>query len=214
MIRARNLFRLAARRGFLRVAAAAVLLPMLGGCFATTKHVEMVQADLTKRSAWTDEQVASLQREITQVRAENDALRLRMDDMSDQLASLGGEVSTRISELEETDRQVTSRVQQATERTAAVGTDQEKNREELMARMNVILDEVVKENKRLLDRITALESNAYTFGRTHEVKAGESLAGIAAKYGLTADAIAQANGISDANLIQVGQQLLIPGVSP
>ncbi len=202
-----------ARRGWFRVAAAAVLPLLLGGCFATTKHVEMVEADLTKRSAWTDEQVESLQQEIAQVRSENEALRLRMDDMSDQLASLGGEVSNRITELEAADRRVTSQVRETAEQAAAVGTDQEKSREELLARMNVILDEVVKENQRLLKRIQSLESSAYTFGRVHVVEAGESLASIASRYGITASDIAQANQLSDANVIQVGQQLLIPGVA-
>jgi len=46
---------------------------------------------------------------------------------------------------------------------------------------------------------------------THVVQSGETLGLIAGKYGTTVDAIVQANGLSDANYIYVGQQLIIPG---
>jgi LysM repeat protein len=45
---------------------------------------------------------------------------------------------------------------------------------------------------------------------THVVKAGEKLATIARKYGVTVGAIATANNISDPGKIQAGQQLIIP----
>ncbi len=44
----------------------------------------------------------------------------------------------------------------------------------------------------------------------HTVSRGETLAGIAARYGTTASAISRANGISDPNLIYTGQRLKIP----
>ena len=42
------------------------------------------------------------------------------------------------------------------------------------------------------------------------MKAGDQLARIAAKYGVTVAAIQKANGIKDPNLIKVGQKLIIP----
>jgi LysM repeat protein len=49
----------------------------------------------------------------------------------------------------------------------------------------------------------------------HVVQAGQTLASIAARYGVTASAIASANGIVNSNLIYVGQKLTIPaGGSP
>ncbi len=44
----------------------------------------------------------------------------------------------------------------------------------------------------------------------HVVRSGETLTIIAQKYGVTVDAIAQANGLSNADAIFVGQQLVIP----
>jgi lipoprotein NlpD len=44
----------------------------------------------------------------------------------------------------------------------------------------------------------------------HKVSAGENLYRIALQYGLTADELAMANGISDARSLAVGQELIIP----
>ena len=45
---------------------------------------------------------------------------------------------------------------------------------------------------------------------THTVLQGESLLGIASQYGVTLDALAAANGITNANRVFVGQVLEIP----
>ena len=45
---------------------------------------------------------------------------------------------------------------------------------------------------------------------THTVQPGENLFRIALRYGLTADQVAAANGMTDPTLIYVGQQLIIP----
>jgi LysM repeat protein len=44
----------------------------------------------------------------------------------------------------------------------------------------------------------------------YTVRAGDSLAAIALAYGVTVEAIVEANGIADANRIDVGQRLIIP----
>lgn len=46
--------------------------------------------------------------------------------------------------------------------------------------------------------------------RIHVVQQGETLTEIAAMYGVTADEIAQANGLDNPNAISVGQALVIP----
>ena len=47
----------------------------------------------------------------------------------------------------------------------------------------------------------------------HIVVAGDTLLGIASDYRVTINQLAEANGIADPNLIQVGQKLVIPGQS-
>jgi LysM repeat protein len=52
------------------------------------------------------------------------------------------------------------------------------------------------------------QSNTY-----YVVNRGDTLTAIAARYGTTAQALVEANGLASANLIYVGQRLLIPGGS-
>ncbi len=46
--------------------------------------------------------------------------------------------------------------------------------------------------------------------RKHVVQAGETLLGIAVQYNTTTEAIMEANNLSDANFLRVGQELVIP----
>ncbi len=46
---------------------------------------------------------------------------------------------------------------------------------------------------------------------TYVVQAGDTLSVIAEQFGLTVEAISAANGITDVNTIQPGQELIIPG---
>ncbi len=48
-------------------------------------------------------------------------------------------------------------------------------------------------------------------GQYHVVQAGETLGAIAKRYGMTAEQLAQLNGIRNASLIKVGQKLLVAG---
>jgi hypothetical protein len=48
----------------------------------------------------------------------------------------------------------------------------------------------------------------------HLGQPGDSLSAIARRYGLSVKELVQANGIEDANVIRVGQELVIPGPTP
>jgi len=50
-------------------------------------------------------------------------------------------------------------------------------------------------------------------GVVHIVQSGQGLFEIASIYGVTPDEIAQANNLVDSNMLRVGQELIIPGVS-
>ena len=51
-----------------------------------------------------------------------------------------------------------------------------------------------------------------TTSASHTVKRGESLGGIAKKYGVSTSTLARTNKLRNANLIEVGDRLVIPGV--
>jgi LysM repeat protein len=48
----------------------------------------------------------------------------------------------------------------------------------------------------------------------HIIQFGDALSTIAEQYGVSVEALMEANGLNDANLIQVGQRLTIPGPTP
>lgn len=48
----------------------------------------------------------------------------------------------------------------------------------------------------------------------HTVVSGETLGGIAVKYGVSVEAIMEANGLTDAGYIRAGQELIIPLGAP
>src|SRR5215471_11349588 len=54
---------------------------------------------------------------------------------------------------------------------------------------------------------------AQSSGTTYTVQPGDNLYRIGLKFGVSADALAKANGIVNPNIIIVGQKLIIPGVS-
>lgn len=58
-------------------------------------------------------------------------------------------------------------------------------------------------------RVDSAKATAPTSNATHTVQPGETLSGIAAKYGTTYQAIAQMNGIANPNLIYPGQVLKV-----
>jgi LysM repeat protein len=62
-------------------------------------------------------------------------------------------------------------------------------------------------------RLTIPSTGAAASGNVYVVQAGDTLGGIAARYGTTVQAIAQANGIANVQFIYAGQRLSITGSS-
>lgn len=59
----------------------------------------------------------------------------------------------------------------------------------------------------------AAGSSSSGSGKTHKVSAGETLSGIAKRYGVSTVSLAQANGISHRAMVKVGQVLNLPAAS-
>ena len=57
--------------------------------------------------------------------------------------------------------------------------------------------------------IQAIVNAAKKKEKTYVVKAGDTLSGIAAKYGTTVEKLCERNGIRDKNLIRTGQKLYV-----
>ena len=82
--------------------------------------------------------------------------------------------------------------------------------EKLAARTNAALDSIAK-GSRGPAPAASFSDDFPKEGVPHVVQAGDSLSGIARKYGAKPQDIINANKITDASKIQVGQTLFIPG---
>ena len=69
---------------------------------------------------------------------------------------------------------------------------------------------LVRIGQRLTVPATGAAAPAAPAAASHTVAAGDTLGGIARRYGTTTAALATANQISDANLVRIGQRLTIP----
>ena len=82
---------------------------------------------------------------------------------------------------------------------------------EALAAANGIVGDRIYAGTRLLLTSPGSFAPAASGAGSHTVKSGETLGKIAAKYGTTISAIAEANGISNPNLVRLGAVLAIPG---
>lgn len=176
------------------------------GGIAVKKDVWDAQDDFERRQAALSEKVLQIENRITAIEEENAAQRHEMGEMSRQLSELDTDFSRGVEALRNGLEQLGIELEG---RIRGVDSSREADREDVLERMQIILDEVTAENRRLRSEIESLRT-AVASGGTHKVERGETLASIAAEYGVTVAAIVEANGISNPNLIAVGQELVIP----
>lgn len=60
---------------------------------------------------------------------------------------------------------------------------------------------------------TSSKSSGPSSSRTHTVRSGETLGGIAKKYGVTTESLGAANGLGNKTTIRIGQVLKVPGAA-
>jgi len=206
--------RRAARRTRLAIGLGLLLLSGLGlvlsGCgtggIAVKKDVWDAQNDFERRQAALSEKVLQMENRITAIEEENAAQRHQMGEISRQLSELDADFSRGIEALRDGQQQLGIELEG---RIRGVDNDREADRDDIIERMEIILDEVTTENRRLREEIEGLRTAVASGGR-HVVQRGETLASIAAQYGVTVADIVGANGIANPNIISVGQELVIP----
>lgn len=182
----------------------------LSGCgtggIAVKKDVWDAQDDFERRQAALSEKVLQMENRITAIEEENAAQRHQMGEISKQLSELDADVSRGIEALRDGQQQLGIELEG---RIRGVDSGREADRADMIERMEIILDEVTTENRRLRGEIESVRSAVASGGR-HVVQRGETLASIATQHGVTVADIVTANGIANPNLIAVGQELVIP----
>jgi LysM repeat protein len=194
----------------LAVLAVCVSLTSCGtGGLAVKRDVWEAEEGFERRQAGLSEKVLHMEGRIAALEEETGALRYQLDQISQQLSGLDSDFARGLEAVREGQQQLGIELEG---QIRTVDSGRQEDKDALLRRMEIILDEVTRENKQLRADVEALRESVASMatGYSHEVKRGETLAQIAQQYGVSIEAIAQANGISNPNLISVGQVLTIP----
>jgi colicin import membrane protein len=194
------------------VLCGAVALGVAGcgtGGLAVKRDVWEAEENFSQGQAKLSEKVLYLEGRVSALEEENSALKYQLEQAQNALAGLDTDFSRGLEAVRTGQEQLGIELEG---RIRSVDTGRQEDRDDLLTRMQIILDEVTKENARLREDVEALRTSVASMatGYTHEVKRGETLAGIAQQYGVSVAAIAEANGITNPNLISVGKVLTIP----
>jgi LysM repeat protein len=194
--------------GALGLIVVALALSSCGtGGLAVKKDVWDAQEQFATRQAGLSEKVLQLEGRISALEESVGALQRQQDDMAKQIADIDSELSRGLEAIRSGQQQLGIELES---KVRGVDTARKSDRDDVLRRLEIVLDEVTNENKRLTQEVDALRTSTAT-GGGHTVSRGETLASIAAKYGVTVSALLAANNISNPNLIKVGQKLVIPG---
>jgi len=200
--------------GVMAVALAALVGLSLTGCgtggLAVKRDVWEAQEEFSRGQASLSEKVLYMEGRIAAIEEENGALRYQLDQVSNAVAGLDDDFSRGLEAIRDGQQQLGIELE---DRIRTVDSGRQEDRDAMMRRMEIVLEEVTAENQRLREDVDALRTTIASMatGYSHEVKRGETLASIAAQYGVTVADIAQANGIANPNIISLGAILTIPG---
>ena len=167
----------------------------LSGCVTTQqKQVKEQQrrqweSQVSKTSLDQDANINDLQRSVAMIKQVQSTLKDRLSDLEKELAESADKRQGDFNALRAEIR--------------ALGSSTEK-------KINAILEEVGRENERLLKQISRKGKSAYMQGYEHVVKAGDTLSSIAHQYKVKVKAIVEANQIENPNSLRVGQKIFIP----
>jgi chromosome segregation ATPase len=183
-------------------------LPGCGtGGLAVKSDVWEAQQDFERRQASLSEKVLNLEGRIAVLEEENAALNFQLEGVSKQVSNLDSDLSRGLEAVRDGQQELGIELEK---RIRTVDSDRADGQDDVLSRMEIILEEVTQENQRLRQEIETVRSSVGG-GPTHTVQRGETLATIASQYGVTVADLVAANNIRNANIISVGQDLVIPG---
>jgi hypothetical protein len=200
-------------RGVMALTLAVTLGLSLTGCgtggLAVKRDVWEASEEFSRGQASLSEKVLYMEGRIAALEEGNSALRYELDQVSNAVAGLDTDFSRGLEAIRDGQQQLGIELE---DRIRTVDSGRQEDRDDMVRRMEIVLEEVTAENRRLREDVDALRTSVASMatGYTHEVKRGETLASIASQYGVTVADIVQANGISNPNVISIGKVLTIP----
>jgi len=179
------------------------------GGLAVKRDVWEAEEEFSRGQASLSEKVLYMEGRIAALEEETGAIRYVLDQITAQLTGLDTDFSRGLEAVRDGQQQLGIELE---DRIRTVDSGRQEDRDDMLRRMEIVLEEVSNENRRLRQDLEALRTSVASMatGYTHEVKRGETLASIAQQYGVTVADIVQTNGISNPNIIAVGKVLTIP----
>ena len=165
-------------------------LILLAGCRTTSRQTKAEQ-----REVWEgriSQQVLDLEDRIVELNTDLATHQRKRTALDSRISSLGSAAERQQAQIEEL-RSLIKANQDAADK-----------------KITIILEEIAKENEILLSKIRASQGGSHIQGYEHVVRSGETLSVIARQYGVTVQAIVEANELADPNTLRTGQKLFIP----
>ena len=179
----------------------------------TEENLLQVNRDYRKRFEVIDGNIGRLAEAIEDLQKNIRTLSENLQTMSDferqqeeKIAKMHGQLQQKIDVIVEEVGRENARLQKET---AALNQDILQF-QGLVTSMDGEIRALGDQLREVARRQEALASVRSSGSGEHIVQSGESLSMIARRYGVTVEALMSANGLSNANLIQVGQSLTIP----
>ncbi len=198
---------------FKRSVWAAFLCLVLGQSqsFAQTSNLAYQVANMAEDVRILEEAIRSMRVELDNMRRENTQLRQqvgtyesRIDSSVGQLATVGQlnqAIAAAVSSLEQRDVKMKNEIiLQVTDQITEFANSVNKSLSGMPA----------PKPKKDPDVLTSFHSNFPQTGTPYVVRSGDTISGIASKFGSTVDWIQNANKISHPRFLQVGQTLYVP----
>ncbi len=182
----------------------------LSGCgtggLAVKKDIWDAQDDFEHRQAGLSEKVLKIDGRLTALEEEIQVVSHQIEGLSQRLAGLENEFGRGLEAVRDGQQQIGIELE---DRIRAVDSGRQSDRDDMLGRMKIVLEEVTRENHLLREEMDAIKSSL-NVGLEHTVRPGDSIARIASQYGTTVEAIVTANNLANPDRIAVGQKLFVP----
>ncbi len=182
-----------------------------GSVFAQTSNLAYQVANLVEDIRILEESIRSMRVEVDNMRRENNQLRQQVGSYETRIDSSMGQLAT-VGQLN----------QAIAKAVASLELRDEKMKSEIVLQVTEQITSFADSIKRSIgglpappvkpdpDVLTSFHDNFPKTGTTYTVRSGDTISGIASKFGSTRDWIQNANEISHPKYLQVGRTLFIP----
>ena len=179
------------------ITLSASILLSLSGCMtddlANKQDVYMIRSQVS-------EQIIHVEDRLNALEGQADAIERQQESIKNRISGLENTLNNKLFSYQ---KDITDLKTDLGETKAVMSADVEK-------KMNIVIEEVIRENQKIAEKINSLQKEKYDLGQYHTVERGEMLSKIAVKYGVSVEEIIEANEMVDPDKLKVGQKLFIP----